>query len=115
MSNPSDSPEPPELTPEARALLGRARIFFLVSFGVLMVGFIVIVGVLVYRATQVGGGQGGNYVITELRMPAGAEIVSAVAADGKLTVTYRSRQMTFVRIIDARSGELISEVPVLSE
>jgi hypothetical protein len=50
-----------------------------------------------------------------MRIPAGAEIVSAVAADGKLTVTYRAGAMTSVRIFDGRSGEMIREVPVISE
>ena len=45
----------------------------------------------------------------------GAEVLSAVAADGKLTLTYRLGAMTNVRIYDGKSGELIREVPVISE
>ena len=48
-------------------------------------------------------------------MPAGAEIVSAVAADGQLTVTYKVGAMTSVRIFDGKTGEMIREIPIVSE
>jgi hypothetical protein len=114
MSDPQTPNETPELSPEARTILGRARKSFLFSIGLLILGFIAIGGALVYRASQ-GTGQGGDYTIASMRIPAGAEIVSAVAADGKVTVTYRAGAMTSVRIFDGRSGEMIREVPVVSE
>lgn len=98
--------------------MGRARKSFLFSIGLLLVGFIAIGGALVYRASQSGSsgpGQAADYVIAALRIPAGAEIISAVAADGQLTVTFRAGPMTSVRIFDGKSGELIREIPVLSE
>lgn len=118
MSDPQ-KPEPaPELTPEARAIMGRARKSFLFSIGLLIVGFIAIGGALVYRASQTGdggSGQGSEYVIASLKIPAGAEIISAVAADGQLTITYRAGPMTSVRIFDGKSGDMIREIPVVSE
>jgi hypothetical protein len=42
-------------------------------------------------------------------------VVSAVAADGRVTVTYKLGPMTSVRIFDGKSGELIREIPVVSE
>ena len=81
-------------------------------------GFIAIGGALVYRAAREGGSsppQGADYVIAALKVPSGAEIVSAVAADGTLTVTYRLGAMTSVRIFDGRSGEMLREIPVVSE
>jgi hypothetical protein len=114
--NSSTTGEAKELTPEARAIISRARRSFRFSIGLLIVGFIAIGGALVYRATQ---GQpastGADYVIAALNVPAGAEIVSAVAADGKVTVTYRIGAMTSVRIFDGRSGEMIREIPIVSE
>ncbi len=107
-----------ELTPEARAIIGRARRSFLFSIGLLLIGFIAIGGALVYRASRDSGGsppQGADYVIAALKVPAGAEIVSAVAADGSLTVTYKMGAMTSVRIFDGKSGEMIREIPVVSE
>jgi hypothetical protein len=115
MSDPQDKPETtPELTPEAKAVLKRARRSFMVSMGLLVVGLIAIGGALVYRASQ-SEGKGGDYVIAALKIPAGGEVVSAVAADGRITVTYRLGPITSVRIFDGKSGEMIREVPVVSE
>ncbi len=97
-------------------MLNRARKSFMVSVGLLLVGLMAILGALVYRTSQAGpAAPSGDYVIAALEIPAGAEVVSAVAADGRLTVTYRQGALTAVRIYDGRSGELISEIPVLSE
>lgn len=116
MSDPDKAKETEELTPEARAIIGRARRSFLFSMGLLVLGFIAIGGALVYRASQDGGGPAeSEYVIAAMKIPAGAEIISAVAADGRLTVTYRAGPMTSVRIFDGQSGELVREIPVLSE
>ena len=119
MSDPqTPNEQTPELTPEARAILGRARKSFMFSIGLLILGFIAIAGALVYRAAQDGGrssASGSDYVIASMNIPAGAEIVSAVAADGNLTVTYRAGPMTSVRIFDGRTGDLLREIPVLSE
>jgi hypothetical protein len=116
MNDPQKTPETQELSPEARMIIGRARKSFLFSIGLLILGFIAIGGALVYRATQDSGPPTGTgYVISSLQIPAGAEIISAVAADGQLTVTYKAGAMTSVRIFDGRTGEMVREVPVLSE
>lgn len=117
MNDPSKPQDTQDLSPEARSIIGRARKSFLFSIGLLIVGFIAIVGALVYRASQDGSGAGAaaDYVISALKIPAGAEIISAVAADGQLTVTYKAGAMTSVRIFDGRSGEMIREIPVVSE
>jgi len=118
MSDPQNPEPAEELTPAARAIMGRARKSFLFSIALLMVGFIAIGAAVVYRTSQSGDGtavQGGEYVIASLSIPAGAEIISAVAADGTLTVTYRAGAMTSVRIFDGKSGEMVREIPVLSE
>ena len=112
----TDTNTPPELTPEARTVIARARKSFLFSIGLLILGFVAIGGALIWRSAQPGNASaGGDYVIAALKLPAGAEIVSTVAADGLLTVTYRVGPMTSVRIIDGKSGEMIREIPVVSE
>ena len=107
------------MSPEARAIIARARKSFLFSIGLLIVGFIAIAGALVYRSVNMGGGGSDSgaseYVIAAMTIPSGAEIVSAVAADGKVTVTYKAGLMTSVRIFDGKTGEMIREIPVLSE
>ncbi|MEP7241025.1 MAG: hypothetical protein ABI697_09085 [Devosia sp.] len=106
-----------ELTPEARALMARARRSFLFSIGLLLLGLIAVGGAIVYKSMQSAGPttSGSDYTIAALKIPSGAEIVSAVAADGKLTVTYKSGPMTVVRLFDGRTGEMIREIPVVSE
>lgn len=116
MSDTSKS-ETQELSPEARAIIGRARRSFVFSIGLLIVGFIAIGGALVYRASQNSGSSptGADYVIAAMPIPAGAEVVSAVAADGRVTLTYRLGSMTSVRIFDGKSGAMLREIPVVSE
>jgi hypothetical protein len=116
MSDTQAGSQPQELTPEARQVLKRARRAFFVSIALLIVGLFAIGGALIYRSSQSGGNPtGADYVISALKLPKNAEVISAVAADGRLTVTYRNGAMTSVRIIDGRSGELIREIPVVSE
>ena len=104
------------MSPDTKALIARARRSFLISIGLLLVGFITIGGVLVYRASQGGGApSGADYIIASLKIPAGAEVISAVAAGGQLTVTYKAGPMTSVRIFDGKTGEMIREIPVVSE
>ena len=62
-----------------------------------------------------GVSTGADYVIASLKIPSGAEVVSAVAADGKVTLTYKAGLMTSVRIFDGKTGEMIREIPVVSE
>jgi hypothetical protein len=116
MSDPQNPEEKtPELTPAALAVLTRARKSFFISIGLLLVGLMAIGAAVVYRTSQSSSGAGGDYVISALAIPAGSEVVSAVAADGQVTVTYRLGPMTSVRIYDGKSGEMISEIPVVSE
>lgn len=96
-------------------MLNRARKSFMVSIGLLVVGLIAIGGALVYRASQSEGKAGGDYVIAALKIPSGGDVISAVAADGRLTVTYKLGSMTSVRIFDGKTGEMIREIPVVSE
>lgn len=107
-----------ELTPEARAIIARARKSFLFSIGLLIVGFLAIAGALIFKSVSLspgGGSTGADYVIASLKIPSGAEVISAVAADGKVTLTYKAGLMTSVRIFDGKSGEMLREIPVLSE
>ena len=117
MSDPnSDAP----LTPEARAIIGRARRSFLFSIGLLIVGFIAIGGALVYKSMQPSGTpapmtSASDYSLASVKLPAGTQLIAATAADGKLTVTYRNGQTTSIRIYDGKTGEMIREIPVVSE
>ena len=110
--------EPQKLTPEAVAVIGRARRSFLFSIGLLIVGFIVIAGALVYRASKDSGSvpaDAGAYTAASVRIPAGATIVSIVAAGGDISVTYKNGSATSLRIFDGKTGTILREIPVVSE
>lgn len=100
-------------------IIGRARKSFLFSIGLLIVGFIVVGGALVYRASQGSGGpapvSGAAYAIASVKLPAGAEIVSAAADGGLVTITYRIGATTSIRILDGRTGDIVREIPVVGE
>ena len=100
-----------------RAIIARARKSFMLTMGLLVLGFIAIGAALIYRSANSGGGgsSGAEYVIAALKIPSGAEVVSAVAADGKVTVTYKAGLMTSVRVFDGKTGEMIREIPIVSE
>ena len=57
-----NDPQSNELNPEARAIIGRARKSFMLSIGLLVLGFIAIGGALVYRSSQSSGSSGGRGV-----------------------------------------------------
>jgi hypothetical protein len=115
MSDPNSGEAP--LSPEARAVIARARRSFLFSIGLLLVGLLAVGGAIVYKSTQGGPAPatGADYVIASLKIPKDATVVSAVAADGKITVTFKAGLMTTVRIFDGKTGEIIREIPVVSE
>jgi hypothetical protein len=116
MSEPQEEKtKTPELTPEAVAVLGRARKSFFVSIALLLLGLMAIGGAVVYRTSQSDTPPQGDYVIASMSIPQGAEVVSAVAADGQVTLTYRLGPMTSVRIFDGKTGEMVREIPVVSE
>lgn len=117
MSDPNSGEAP--LTPEARALIGRARRSFLFSIGLLLLGLLAVGGAIVYKSTQGGPSapvvSGADYSLAAVKIPKDAQVISALAADGKVTVTFRAGPTTIVRIFDGRTGEMIREIPVVSE
>ena len=72
-----------------------------------MLGFIAIGAALVYRATRDDRpGPEAAYAAATLAVPAGAEILSAAAADGLITVTFRIDGAVQLRIYDGATGTL---------
>ena len=116
MSDPNSGEAP--LTPEARALIARARRSFLFSIGLLLLGLLAVGGVIVYKSTQTTATApttGADYALAAVKVPAGAEVVSAVAADGKISVTFKNGSTTSLRIFDGKTGAMLREVPILGE
>lgn len=108
-------PQTPELNAEAQSVIRKARVFFLFTIGVLVIGFFVVMVAVFMRSSSNAPSTGNEYALAAVKIPAGAEVLSAVAADGKLSVTYRAGTVTSVRIFDGKTGEMVREIPVISE
>jgi uncharacterized protein YqjF (DUF2071 family) len=102
----------PELDAEAAAVIRRARRLFGVAILILMAGLMAVGVGVVYRA---GRDDTQTTAFDSVALPAGAEVISAVAADGRLTLTYRLDGHTAIRIVSMRDGALVGEVQVVSE
>lgn len=76
---------------------------------ILFAGLIAVAAALVYRLNR--DAEPAD-VMSEIALPAGAEMLSAVLADGNLTVTYRLGEETIIRIVDAATGETENEIRV---
>jgi hypothetical protein len=117
LSDPNSGDAP--LTPEARALIARARRSFLFSIGLLLIGLLAVGGVIVYKSTQSTGSApattGSDYALAAVKIPSGAEVLSAVAAGGQISVTFKNGSTTSLRIFDGKTGAMLREVPILGE
>lgn len=99
-----------DLTPEARAIIGRARRSFGFSIALLLVGFIAITGALVYRATRNSGSPADKYALGEISLPAGADVVAIVPSEGMIAVTYKVGGVTQLRLIDGKTGKVLRDI-----
>lgn len=100
-----------ELSPEALKVLGRARRSFGISIAVLLLGFMAIVGALVYRSWQ--GREvrpDAGYALGEIAVPAGAEVLAIVPAEGMVAVTYRAGDTIMLRLVDGKTGAVLRDI-----
>ncbi|MBJ3786967.1 DUF6476 family protein [Devosia sediminis] len=112
MSNPETNPPgstDTELTPEAMAMLGKARRSFAVSMGILLLGFMAIGVALVYRVMR---DSPPPSVAESVAVPQGAEVISAINTDGTIQVTFSAGGATLLNIYDAGTGELERSVTI---
>lgn len=114
-SDPQTPPPEAELPPEAAHFISRARRSFGVSIAILLLGFIAIVGALVYRATRDGGGPETRYAVESIGLPSGAEVVSAVLAEGMVTLTFKLGDTTEIRLLDGKTGATLRQIAVTDE
>ncbi|MCF4099715.1 DUF6476 family protein [Maritalea mediterranea] len=115
MSNTGPNQDQPkeELTPEAEAVINRARRSFGVSIMVMLVGFIAVAGALVYRVMQNSGAD--QYQAQTIALPQGAEVRNAVAQSGTITLTLDVDGETIVRIVDAKTGTVLQDISFTPE
>ena len=101
------------LTPEAEAVIHRARRSFGISILILMVGFMAVAGALVYRLNQ--NSSNDQYQAQSVTVPQGAQIVSVVAQDGLITLTYKLGADTTIRLVDAKTGDVVRDISIAPE
>jgi hypothetical protein len=108
-TGPSGPHAPEPLSPEAHAMLGKARRSFGISIGILLLGFMAIGFALVYRVMRDAPPPAVAETVT---IPAGAEIVSALVADGAINITYRLDGATTLALFDQATGEPTRSVEI---
>ncbi|WP_143154441.1 DUF6476 family protein [Devosia limi] len=97
------------LSPEALAMFSKARRSFGISIGILLLGFMAIGFALVYRVMR----DAPPPVMAEmLALPSGAEVISAVVADGAVNVTYRLDGTVTLGLFNQETGELTRSVEI---
>ncbi len=82
---------------------------------VMMVGFMAIALVVVYRLSTMSTDASDAFALDAIALPAGAELISAQAQDGLLTVTYRAGDTQALRIFNGETGEIVSDIAVVAE
>ncbi len=121
---PSETAAPPDQQKKRKRL-----VMLVITLGVLLVaGFAVMVGTIIYRIT--GGDSQQNDAATtvdtaalaarmqtEFRLgrPAGAELVGATSSGDRLTLHFRDGGSDFVLVVDLASGAVISRVEIAKE
>jgi len=95
-------------------VINRARRSFVITMGLLIFGFIAIAIAVVYRSGSTEA-PGAAYEAGVIAVPAGAEVVSAVPAEGMIAVTYRTSEGMRLRLINGATGALIRDIPFAEE
>lgn len=85
------------------------------SMIIMLIGFMAVVLVVVYRLVSMGDDVADQFALQEISLPSGAQIVSAQAQDGVLTITYTADGAQGIRIFDGETGELVREIAVVTE
>ena len=114
-SEPSQADNSEAISPDAAAVIARARRSFGFSIGLLLLGFVAVALALVYRTGGDDGTVENRYVAGVLAVPSGATIVSAVPAEGMIAVTYTLEDRTKLRLIDGSTGAIIRDIEFVSE
>ena len=92
-------------------MLGKARRSFGISIGILLLGFMAIGFALVYRVMRDAPPPA---MAETVALPAGAETISALVAEGVVNVTYRLDGRTVLALFDAGTGEMMRSVEIVA-
>lgn len=100
---------------EALKIMAKARRRAGFSVLIMLIGFMTIALVVVYRLSTMGSDIDTRYAAQSIALPAGATVISSQVADGIVTVTYATGEDTAIRLFDGESGELINEIAILAQ
>ena len=103
------------MTPDAAAVIARARRSFAFSIGLLLLGFAAVAIALVYRTGGGEGTPGDAYAAGVLTLPAGAEVISAAPSEDMFAIAYSVEGKTRLRLIDGTTGAVIRDIDFVSE
>lgn len=82
--------------------------------GILLLGLVSVALALVYRVTREEDSLAERFSLEAIELPAGAEVRSVLPYDEALAVTFTADGEAHVYIVDAKTGELLRDVPVVS-
>ncbi len=90
-------------------MFAKARRSFGISIGILLLGFMAIGIALVYRVMR---DSPPPQIVAGISVPAGAEVIAAVMADGALNVTYRLGGTVTLAVFDRSTGAQTGSVVI---
>lgn len=103
------------LTPEQQQVLNRARLAFAITMGLIVVGFITIAGVVVYRVSRSAPPPPSTVAAQSVSLPSGANVISVTVGEGTIAATYSVGPSVQVRVFDAATGKLRHQFDVLTK
>src|SRR5690606_7730000 len=110
----SDDEDEP-LSAEAQGVMDRARRRAAISMVLMLIGFMAIAIVVVYRLATMSEAPAGQYTLEALARPAGETGIATRLGDGLVTVTDVLAGATAIRLFDGADGALIREIAVVGQ
>ena len=95
--------------------MAKARRRAAISMLVMLIGFMAVVLVVVYRLVTMGSDVSDRYALQSIALPAGAQVIATQVQDGLLTVTYSAQGAQAIRIFDGETGEMVREIAITTE
>lgn len=82
--------------------------------GILLLGLVSVALALVYRVTREEDSLSDRFSLEAINLPRGAVVTSVLPYDEALAVTFTVEGEGHVYLIDAKTGDLLRDVPVIS-
>ena len=99
----------------AAALVARVKRLMIVTLGATFLALAIVLMIIGYRVFTGGGSPQPGMTESVLRLPAGARVLSANTADGRIVVTVQSSTGIEILTFDANTLKQISRLRVATE